>query len=135
MAKVQRVTFFKTNLADKPGALLGVMEGLKSKGIGLTCLWGFGKPDGNADLFVVAKNPEKIKNVWKISGILAEEGTGFFIRGADRTGVLVRNLEALAKAGINIKAMNALSVGGNYGSIIWVDAADIEKSAQVLGAR
>lgn len=135
MAKVQRVTFFKANLTDRPGVLLGIMQELKSKGIGLTCLWGFGKPEGNAELFVVAKNPDKIKNVWKASGVLAEEGTGFLLKGADRTGVLVKSLEALANAGINIKAMNAVAVGGNYGSLIWVDTADIEKAAETLGAK
>ncbi len=135
MSKIQRVTFFKANLSDKPGMLLGIMQELKSKGVGLTCLWGFGKPDGNAELFVVAKNPDKLKNIWKSSGILAEEGTGFFIKGADRTGVLVKSLEALAGAGINIKAMNAVAVGGNYGSLIWIGTADIEKAAEVLGAK
>jgi hypothetical protein len=135
MTKVLRVNFFKIKLNDKPGALLEVMQELKAKGIGLACLWGYAKPDGNADLIIVPKNPDKIKILWKPPVRETEEGTGFFIKGADRTGVLVKTLEALANAGINLKAMNAIAAAGNYGSVIWVDAADIEKAAQVLGAK
>lgn len=133
MAKPQRATYFKANLEDKPGALLAVMKDLKAGNLGLTGLWGFATSPGNAELHVVAKNPDKLRDAWKSSGKLAEEGTGFWVKGADKTGVLVKTLEALANAGVNITAIDAIAVGGRYGSFIWVNPADVEKAAKALG--
>jgi hypothetical protein len=135
MAKPQRVTFLKANLKDQPGTLLGIMKDLKSKKIALKSLWGYGKSEGTADLFAIAKDPDKLRDAWKAAGVFAEEGTGFFIKGVDKTGVLLNSLEALAQANVNIKASIAIAVSGKFGSIIWVDAMDVEKAAQVLGAK
>jgi hypothetical protein len=135
MTKPQRVTFLKANLKDQPGTLLGIMKDLKSKNIALKSLWGFGKSEGAADLVAIPKDPDKLRNAWKAAGVLAEEGTGFFITGVDKTGVLLKSLEALAQANVNIKASIAIAVSGKYGSIIWVDAVDVEKAAQALGAK
>lgn len=135
MAKPQRVTFLKANLKDQPGTLLGIMRDLKSKNIALKSLWGYGKSEGTADLFAIAKDPDKLRNAWKATGVFAEEGTGFFIKGVDKTGVLLKSLEALAQANVNMKALIVIAVSGKFGSIIWVDAMDVEKAAQVLEAK
>jgi prephenate dehydratase len=135
MAKVARGVYFKAVLEDKPGALLKVMQDLKAKNIALSGLWGFGTSQGKAHLYAIPKNPEKLRNAWKASGLLAEEGTGFWIKGADRTGALNQSLEALASAGVNIGAIHAIAVGGQFGSFLWVSAEDVNKAAQALGAR
>jgi hypothetical protein len=135
MAKPQRVTFLKANLKDQPGTLLGVMKDLKSKNIALKSLWGYGRSEGTAELFAIAKDPDKLRNAWKATGVFAEEGTGFFIKGVDKTGILLKSLEALAQANVNIKTTNAIAVSGKFGSIICVDAMDVEKAAEVLGAK
>lgn len=135
MATVKRATYFMANLRDKPGALFKVMQDLKAKDIGLTGLWGFSMSGGKAQLYVVAKNPRKLRNAWKASGLLAEEGTGFVLKGVDRTGALLKPLEALAGAGINIQAIDAIDVSGRYGSFVWVDKANVAKAAKALGAK
>jgi hypothetical protein len=111
------------------------MKDLKSKNIALKSLWGYGKSEGAADLYAIAKDPDKLRDAWKASGVFAEEGTGFFIKGVDKTGVLLKSLEALAQANVSMKALIAIAVSGKYGSIICVDAMDVEKAAQVLGAK
>ncbi len=135
MARVQRITYFVANLEDKPGAFLKVMQDLKAQNIGLAGSWGFGISEGRAQLFAVAKNPDKLRNAWRASGLLAEQGTGFFIKGADRTGALLKPLEALSAAYINIRAIHAIAVGGRYGSFFWVDAPNVERAAEALGAK
>ncbi len=131
----QRVIYFKTNMQDQPGAVLGVLQDLKNKNIALKCLWGFSKRDNNSELNVVAKDPDKLRAAWKSSGILAEEGTAFLLKGTDKTGVLIKNLEALAQAGVNMKAMKAIAVSGKYGCVIWVSPEDVEKTARALGVK
>ena len=135
MGKVERVTYFMANLDDKPGELLKIMQELKAKNVNLSGLWGFGTEPGKAQLFVVAKNPDKLRNLWKASGLLAEEGTGFFVKGADRTGALLKTLEALAGAGVNIRAIDAIAVDGHFGSFVWVNAADVPKAAKALSLK
>jgi hypothetical protein len=135
MAKVERGIYFKANLEDMPGALLKVMQDLKAKNIALSGLWGFGTPEGKAQLFVVPKNPNKLRNAWKTSGLLAEEGAVFWLKGADRTGALNKSLEALSSAGINIRAVHAIAVSGRFGSFLWVDAASVEEAAKALGVK
>lgn len=135
MAKVQRVSYLKANLEDKPGALLKVMQELKAKNLGLSGLWGFSTAPGKAELYVVAKNLSKVKALWQSSGLFAEEGTGFWTKGTDRTGALNSNLDALAKAGVNIIAIDAIAVSGKYGSFIWVNPADVDRAAKALGAK
>lgn len=135
MAKPQRVTYFKANLEDRPGQLLKIMQDLRAKNVNLAGVWGFATSPGSAQVYAVAKKPEKLRNTWKASGLFAEEQTAFFVKGADRTGALLKTLEALANAGVNIVAIDAIAVGGQFGSFIWVNAADVDRAAEVLGAK
>ncbi len=135
MAKPLRVVYFKASIEDKPGALLSIAKDLKSKNLGLVGLFGFGTAQGRAELYVIPKNAEKVRNAWKTSGINFEEGTGFFLKGADKTGVLVKSLEAIAQEGVNIVASGAIAVKGQYGSFLQVAQSDVEKTAEALGAK
>ena len=131
MATAKRVTYFKAKVEDKPGALLALAKNLKAKNLDLVSL----KGAGQGDILVVARNPDDLRNEWKASGALVEEGTAFFLSGQDKTGALLASLEALANAGVNIVATEAIAVGGRYGAILWVAPSDLEKTAQALGAK
>ena len=117
MAKAKRVTYFKAKVEDKPGALVALLKNLKAKNIGLVSLKGVGQGE-QGDILVIAKNPDDLRNEWKASGALVEEGTAFFISGADKTGALLASLEAIAKAGVNVVATEAIAVGTRYGAIL-----------------
>jgi hypothetical protein len=135
MAKPQRVTYFTTSLEDRVGSLLGIAQDLKSKKIGLIGLGGQGMQGGQAEVFLIPRNPDRLRDAWKSSGLTFEEGTGFFVKGADSTGVLVATLDTLAKARVNIVMTEAMGVGGNYGFFIRVAPPDVERTAQALGAK
>ena len=135
MAKPQRVTYFKISLEDKPGSLLAVARDLKAKNVGLIGLRGLDIQAGRAEVTLIARNPDKLRNACKSSGMGFEEATGFFVKGADKTGALVKTLEQLAKAGVNILVSDAMAVSGNYGFFIQVAPADVEKTAAALGAK
>ena len=134
MATAKRVTYFKTKVEDKPGALLALAKDLKAKNLGLLSLKGVGKGE-EGEILVVAKNPDKLRDVWKASGALVEEGTAFYISGEDKTGALLPILDALAEAGVNVVATEAVAAGKSYGAILWVDPADIDKTEKALGAK
>jgi prephenate dehydratase len=111
------------------------MQDLKSKKISLKCLWGFSKQGGESELVVIAKDTDKIKSAWTSSGMSAEEGTAFFFKGTDKAGALLEQLQKLADAQVNMKALHAIAVSGKFGSLVWVDPADVEKASQALGAK
>lgn len=135
MAKSKRVIYFVANLEDRPGSALKLIADLKAANIALVGMWGYGMPDGKAKVYAVAKNPDKLRTKWTGAGILAEEGTGFMITGADRTGALAKSLEGIAAAGINIKMVDALAVSGRFASLLWVDASQVENTAKALGCK
>lgn len=134
MAKAKRVVYFKAKIEDKPGALLALAKDLKAKKLGLIGLKAVGQA-GQGEILVIAKSPDKLRDAWKASGTLTEEGAAFFISGADRTGALVAHLDAIAKAGVNIVAAEVIAVGGHFGAILWVAPEDLDKTAQALGAK
>jgi hypothetical protein len=134
MAKAKRVAYFKAQIEDKPGALLALTKDLKAKNLGLVALKGVGQA-GQGDILVIAKDPDKLRDAWKASGTLAEEGVAFFVSGEDKTGALITSLDALAKVGVNIVATEAIAATGKFGVVLWVSPEDLDKAAQALGAK
>jgi hypothetical protein len=134
MATAKRVAYFKAKVEDKPGALLALAKDLKAKNLGLIALKGVGQA-GQGEILVIAKSPDKLRDAWKASGALKEEGVAFFLSGTDKTGALVASLDAIANAGVNIVATEAVAVGGHFGAILWVAPDDLDKTAQALGAK
>lgn len=134
MAKPKRVTYFKARVENRPGALLALLNDLKAKNLGLVSLKGFGQAD-QGEVLVIPKNAEKLRAAWQAAGMLTEEGTAFLVTGTDKTGALVGTLDTIARAGINLVAIEAMAAAGNYGSLLWVDPMDLDRAAQALGAK
>jgi prephenate dehydratase len=84
---------------------------------------------------VIPRNPDKVRNFWKGASIASEEGTALFVKGTDRTGVLLKALDQIAKAGVNLIRTEALAVGGKYGAFFLVAPADVDTAAKALGAK
>ncbi len=135
MATAQRVTYFKARIEDRPGALLSILKDLKAKNFGLTGLWAYPGEMGWTELYIIPRNPEKVRSFWKASPLSPEEGTAFFVKGTDRTGALLKTLDALAREGVNLIRSQALAVGGNYGTFFLVAPPDAEKTTKVLRAK
>jgi hypothetical protein len=134
MASAKRVTYFKAKIADQPGAMLALVKGLKAKNIGLVSLKGIGQGE-YGEILAVAKNPDELRNEWQATGALVEEGSAIYISGADKTGALLANLDAIERAGVNIVAIEAVVAGGQYGTVLWVAPVDLEKTVQALGIK
>lgn len=134
MGTAKRVTYFKAKIEDKPGSLHDLVKNLKAKDLGLLSLKGISQGT-QGEILVVAKSPDKLRKAWTDAGLLIEEGTAFYLSGVDKVGALNPDLDGLAKAGINIVATEAVATGRSYGAILWVDPADVEKTAKVLGAK
>lgn len=133
MAIVKRMTYFKTQIEDKPGALLAIANDLKEKNLDLIGLKGVSHMQ-HGDVLIIPKNPEKVRIAWNATGKLLEEGTLFFVTGVNKTGALAASLDTLAKNDVNIVALEAGAIGGRYGAFLWVSPQDVERTAHILAA-
>jgi len=68
---------------------------------------------------------------WTLSG----KRSGFHIQGEDRPNAIGEVLDRLAKAEIGVTWTQAIAAGaGRFGALLWVNAADVRKAAELLDA-
>ncbi|MBI4463232.1 MAG: ACT domain-containing protein [Acidobacteria bacterium] len=135
MAEIaQPVEYFYIQTANKAGEGFRALAVLKQARINLVAFSGF--PSGRrAQLDFVPVDPVAFAQVARKAGWkLSPKKTGFLIQGEDRVGALADVLEKLAKAKVNVTAVDAICSGeGRYGALLWVKPADRKKAAKALG--
>jgi hypothetical protein len=131
--EIQRVQYFYTQVADKPGEGAKVLGALKEAGINLLAFVAF--PNGRrAQLDFVPADQAAFKEAAKKAKIkLVGPKTGFLIQGEDRPGAVAEIVSRLSDAKINLTALQGIAAGaGRYGAILWVKPRDVNKAAKVL---
>jgi hypothetical protein len=124
---------FWLNLPDRPGALARLAAELREADVNLLGLWGYGAKDGKAQFYCVPESAEQFRNFARSAELTAREGATFYLHEADRGGALIGTLESIAKAGINLLAIQAVAINGEFGCFIWAEAADWPALTKVLG--
>ncbi len=133
--RVRKVDYFKITVPNRAGQGLRVFDALKDAGVNLIAFSGFPRR-GRAQLDFVPENTGAFRRAAKKAGLrLGVKKSGFLIQGKDRPGAMAGILKKLAKARINVTAVNALTtLGGRYGAILWVKPKSVAKTARVLRA-
>ena len=133
---IRKVSYYSMKVPNRPG--IGVQM-LKSIAMGKQDLLAFtGFPQGaKAQVDFVPADPVEFARGAKKHGVnLGKKKTAFLVRGEDRVGALVRVLDKLAKAKINMVAMDAVTAGsGRFGAIFWVKPKDVARASRLLGAK
>ena len=135
-AKLRKVDYFYTMIPNRPGQGAAIMGGLAAKGVDLLAFSCF--PSGKvAQLDLVPADSARLKRAAKSLSIkLTAKKTGFLYQGDDKIGAMVRILDALAAAKINVTACDAVTGGkGRFGAIFWVKPQAVAKTAKLLGAK
>jgi hypothetical protein len=128
------VEYFYVMAPNKPGEGARALATLRDAGVNLLAFSGF--PQGRrAQLDFLPADPAAFKQAakrakWKVVG----PKRGFLIHGDDRIGAVADLLDRLARAKINVTAVDAVSGGGRYGALLWVASKDVKKAATVIGA-
>ncbi len=135
MAKVQSMPYVKVLVEDRPGALLTIAQQLKAKNLGLVAASGRATAPGQGEIYLFPKKAEKVSAALKAAGMNVAGGSCLLIKGSDKTGAMVKSLDALAKAGINIQAVDALAMGGKFASVLWFAPDDLQKAEKALSAK
>jgi hypothetical protein len=132
---IRRVEYFYVETEQKPGVGARLLDELKAAGVNLLAFSGF--PSGRrAQIDFVPEDAQAFRAVarrakWKLTG----PKRAFLIAGDDRPGVVGEILGRLAKAGINVTAIDAVCAGsGRFGALLWVAPRDVTRATKVLGA-
>jgi hypothetical protein len=131
--EIQRVQYYYTEVPDKPGEGLKVLNALKEDWVNLNAFVAF--PKGRrAQLDFVPMDQATFKTAAKKAKVrLIGPKTAFLIKGDERTGAIAETVAKLSNADINITALHAITGGaGRYGAILWVKPRDVKKAAKIL---
>jgi prephenate dehydratase len=133
---IRKVDYFAMKVPNRAGEAACWLKELKKQGVNLLAFTGF--PSGRASqLDFVPDNTARFLRATKKIGMRAgKKKTGFLVQGKDRVGALGNVMDRLAKAKINVTAVDGVSAGnGNFGAILWVKPKDINRTARTLHAR
>ncbi len=134
--RVRKVDYFYVMVSNSAGQGAKVLDGLAQHGVNLLAFSGFpsgGK--GQLDL-VPEESAALVRAAKKLNLKLSKKKSGFLLEGKDRVGAMSKTLGKLAKAKINITAMDAIVAGkGRFAAIFWVKPKYVAKTAKLLRAR
>ena len=128
-----RLADFWINLPDQPGELARLSARLREADVNLLGLWGYGAENGRARFYCVPESPEQFRNFARSAELSTREGVTFYLTAPDHGGMLVQTLEKIAKANINLLAIQAVAIHGEFGCFIWAEERDWSTLETVLG--
>ena len=132
----KKVRYVALKVPSRAGQGAAVLEAVAEAGINLSAFTGFPER-GGAQIDLVTDDLVKLRKVARAQGWrLSPVKRGFLIQGRDRVGAVHRELRKLARAGVNVTAVDAVTAGrGRFGMILWVKPADYARAARALRAR
>ena len=135
---VRQVDYCYTTVrATRAGEAAAALAALRDAGVNLLAFTGFPTGSGRAQLDFVSDDIAGVRRVARKQGWrLSAAKKAFVFHGKDAVGACYRQLRKLAKLGISVTAVDAVTAGrGRYGMILWVKPKDHARAARALGAR
>jgi len=133
---IRKAAYFSIHTPNRAGVGARMLKGLSDQGVNLLAFTGFPHA-GRAQVdFIPADSGKFLRAARKLGLRVGKRKTVFIARGGDKPGAIAGICGKLAKAGINMVAMDAVAAGnGRYGAIFWVKRKDVGRASRVLGAR
>jgi ACT domain-containing protein len=133
---IRKVVYFSMQVPNRPGVGLEMLKSIAKGRQSLLAFTGFPSKGGAQVDFVPAKPAEFARGAKKAGVKLGKRKTAFLLQGEDRVGALLRVLEVLARAKINMVAMDAVAAGSRrFGALFWVKPKDVGRASRLLRAR
>ena len=134
--RARKVNYCKMMVPSRAGQALRILNALRDGGVNLLAFTGF-PAGGKAQIDLISDDIAGVRRIARKHGWRpSATKRGFLIQGDDKMGAAARVVARLARAGINMTAMNAVTAGkGRYGMILWVKARDYGRAARALGAK
>jgi prephenate dehydratase len=132
MAKWAMMADFSIRLPDRPGELARLAAMMRQADVNLVGLWGYAEGRDTARFRCIPEHAEHFRDFARSAGLEIEEGKTFYLTGADQPGALVKWLDKIGSAGINLQAIEAVRIHGVFGVFIWADADNWYSLTQLL---
>lgn len=132
---IRKVDYFAMQVPNHAGEAHKILAGLRKAGVNLLAFTGFPNGRGSQMDFVPASSQAFKKTARAAGWKVAKAKTGFLIQGKDRTGALDITLAKLARAHVNVTAVDGVAAGSRrFGAILWVKPKDVAKASRALKA-
>lgn len=133
---VRKTAYFSMKTPNRAGQGARLLSGLAAHGVNLLAFTGFPSA-GRAQVDFVPYDVAKFTRAARKLGMkVSSKKTVFLVQGADKAGAVASICGKLAKAGINMVAMDAVAAGGKrFGAMFWVRPRDVARASRVLHAR
>ncbi len=133
---IRRTAYFSMRTPNRAGQGARLLNSLAAHGVNLLAFTGFPNA-GRAQVDFIPYDVTKFTRAARRLGLkVSRKKTAFLAQGTDKAGAIAAICGKLAKAGINMVAMDAVAAGkGRYGAIFWVKQRAVAKAARVLRAR
>ena len=132
---IRKVVYFSMQVPNRPGVGVEMLKSIAKGRQNLLAFTGFPNRGGAQVDFVPSDPVEFARGARKAGVKLSKRKTAFLVQGEDRVGALVRVLDVLAKARINLVAMEAVTAGsGRFGALFWVRPKDVGRASRLLRA-
>ncbi|MDP7006549.1 MAG: hypothetical protein QF718_10120 [Phycisphaerales bacterium] len=126
MPESKTCTIFRFTLPDKPGVLLALADRLRAADITLLSFWARGNGDQTSTMRCVAESESQFRDFAKSAELNASEELAIHVSAEDRGGDFIRVLEKVASLNANIDAIQAVTLAGSTGWMIWTEKEQIE---------
>lgn len=133
---IRKTAYFSMKTPNRSGQGARLLNGLAAHGVNLLAFTGFPNA-GRAQVDFIPYDVTKFTRAARKLGLkVGKRKTVFLAQGTDKAGAVAGICSKLAKAGINMVAMDAVAAGrGRYGAIFWVKPRDVARASRVLRAR
>ena len=133
---VRKTAYFSMRTPNRAGQGARLLSALAAHGVNLRAFTGFPNA-GRAQVDFIPYDVTKFTSAARKLGMkVSKKKTVFLARGTDKAGACAAICDKLARAGINMVAMDAVVAGGGrFGAIFWVKQRDVARASRVLRAR
>ncbi len=133
---IRKVDYFAMQVSNRSGEAHRMLVMLRRAKVNLLAFTGFPSGRGAQVDFVPANTKAFLKVARSAGWKVGKAKRGFLIQGKDTPGALDTTIAKLARAKINVTAVDGVAAGGRrFGAILWVKSKDFGKAARTLRAR
>ena len=132
---VKQVTLWRSEVANRPGALADALEPLARAGANLRVVMGYRIPgdENRAAIEVYPVSGKKAAAAARGAGLSDSGIPALLVDGDDRPALGAAIASGIAQAGINLIFLMAQVVGRRYSAVLGFEsAADAKKAAAVI---
>jgi hypothetical protein len=133
--EIRVVEHYSASILNKVGEGARVLGALRDAGVNLIAFWGYKHGAGKAKLEFIPEDSATFVAAAKQAKLRLRKSAALYIHGDDRPGAVADILAKLARAHINVAAVQAVcGGGGTYGTIVFLPQTAAREAASALAA-